>query len=104
VLKADTCSGFSCQDNMLTWLVRFTNKTILLCKRIHRISKAVSQHAYGGAGARGCIAPTHSRPRHWMWVSGERYAPDALYPRGKDHRYPLDRRLGGSQSRSEHRV
>jgi hypothetical protein len=27
----------------------------------------------------------------------------ALYPRGKDPRYPLDRRLGGPQSRSGHR-
>jgi hypothetical protein len=26
--------------------------------------------------------------------------PAALYPRGKDPRYPLDRRLGGPQSRS----
>jgi hypothetical protein len=26
--------------------------------------KAVAQHTYRGAGARGCIAPTHSRPRH----------------------------------------
>jgi hypothetical protein len=26
--------------------------------------KAVSQHIYGGAGGRGGIAPTHSRPRH----------------------------------------
>jgi hypothetical protein len=27
-------------------------------------SKAVPQHTYGGAGGRGCIAPTHSRPRN----------------------------------------
>jgi hypothetical protein len=33
-------------------------------------------------------------------VSGQRHAPAALYPRGKFHRYPLDRRLGGPQSRS----
>jgi hypothetical protein len=27
--------------------------------------KAVPQHTYGGAaGERGCVAPTHSRPRH----------------------------------------
>jgi hypothetical protein len=35
-----------------------------------------------------------------MGVSGQRHAPAALYPRGKDPRYPLDRRLGGTQSRS----
>jgi hypothetical protein len=30
------------------------------------------------------IAPTHSRPRHWIRVSGQRHVPDALYPQGKD--------------------
>jgi hypothetical protein len=32
---------------------------------------------------RGDIAPIHSRPRHYMGVSGQRYAPAALYPPGK---------------------
>jgi hypothetical protein len=50
-------------------------------------------------GGRGDIAPTHSRPRHQMGVSGQRHAPAALYPGGKDPRYPLDRRLAGPQSR-----
>jgi len=31
-----------------------------------------------------------------MGVSGQRHAPAALYHRGKDRRYPLDRRLGAS--------
>jgi hypothetical protein len=31
-------------------------------------------------------------------VSGEGHVPAALYPLGKDPRYPLDRRLGGPQS------
>jgi hypothetical protein len=35
-----------------------------------------------------------------MGVCGQRHAPAALYPRGNDPRYPLDRRLGGPQSRS----
>jgi hypothetical protein len=35
-------------------------------------------------------------------VSGQRHAPTALYTRGKDTRYPLDRRLGGPQSRFGH--
>jgi hypothetical protein len=34
-----------------------------------------------------------------MGLSGQRHAPAALYPRGKDPRYPLDRKLGGPQSR-----
>jgi hypothetical protein len=36
-------------------------------------------------------------------VSGQHHAPAALYPLGKGPRYPLDRRLGGPQSRSGHR-
>jgi hypothetical protein len=35
-----------------------------------------------------------------MGVSGQHHAPAALLPPGKDPRYPLDRRLGGPQSRS----
>jgi hypothetical protein len=38
-----------------------------------------------------------------MRVSGQRHAPAVLYPRGKNPRYPLYRRLGGPQSRSGHR-
>jgi hypothetical protein len=38
-----------------------------------------------------------------MRMSGQSHAPAALYPRGNDLRYPLDRRLGGPQSRSGHR-
>jgi hypothetical protein len=38
-----------------------------------------------------------------MGVSGQRHAPAALYPRGKDLWYPLYRRLGEPQSRSGHR-
>jgi hypothetical protein len=38
-----------------------------------------------------------------MGVSGQSHAPAALYPRGKEPRYPLDRRLGGPRSRSGRR-
>jgi hypothetical protein len=38
-----------------------------------------------------------------LGVSGQRHAPTAVYPRGKDPWYPLDRRLGGPQSWSGHR-
>jgi hypothetical protein len=48
------------------------------------VSKAVPLHAMGALGGTGGIASTHSRPRHWMGVSGQRHAPTALYPRGKD--------------------
>jgi hypothetical protein len=36
-------------------------------------------------------------------VRVQRHAPAALCPRGKDHRYPLYRRLGGPQSQSGQR-
>jgi hypothetical protein len=45
---------------------------------------------------------TFSWPRHWLEVSGQFHASAAL-PLGKSPRYPLDRRLGGPQSRSGRR-
>jgi hypothetical protein len=39
-----------------------------------------------------------------MGVSGQRVALATLYPRGKDPRYPLLRRLGGPQSWSGHKL
>jgi hypothetical protein len=36
-------------------------------------------------------------------VSGQHHAPAAFYPRGKNPRYQLYRRLGGPHSRSGHR-
>jgi hypothetical protein len=60
------------------------------------------RHA-GDKGERKYTAPTHSWPRHLIGVSGQRHDPAALYPRGNNPRYPLDRRQGGSQTRSGHR-
>jgi hypothetical protein len=67
------------------------------------VKKGVPLHAMDAPGVRGGIALTHSQPRHKMGVSGQHHAPAALYPRGKDPRYPLDRMLGGPQSRSGRR-
>jgi hypothetical protein len=36
---------------------------------------------------------------NWWWVVG--FMPQPLYPQGKSPWYPLDRRLGGPQSRSK---
>jgi hypothetical protein len=57
---------------MLTWI-----KIKVTVRDIHEISglqsgvrvrfhgsKAVPQHTYGGAGGRGCIAPTPTLPQH----------------------------------------
>jgi hypothetical protein len=69
----------------------------------HIKSEAVPLHAMEAHEGRGGIALTHTQPRHQMGVSGQRHAPAALYFRGKNPRYPLDRRLGGPQSRSGRR-
>jgi hypothetical protein len=44
-------------------------------------------------------APLILRLQHQTEVSDQLHAPAALFP-GKEPWYPLDRRLGGSQSRS----
>jgi hypothetical protein len=44
---------------------------------------------------------TFSWPRHYLEVVS--FTPRPLYPRGKSPRYPLDRRLGGSQNQSGRR-
>jgi len=62
----------------------------------------VPQHTYGGAGGEE-VSSYSFLTSALDGVSGQRHAPAALYPRGKDPRYPLDRRLGGPQSRSGHR-
>jgi hypothetical protein len=54
--------------------------------------------AYWGSGS---IAPRTLWPRHYMEVGGQLHAP-AAYSHGKSPCYPLDRRLGGPQSRSGH--
>jgi hypothetical protein len=47
----------------------------------------------------GCIDPRFlDLGSSWRWVVGFTLLP--LYPRGKSHLYPLDRRLGGPQSLS----
>jgi hypothetical protein len=46
--------------------------------------KAVPLHAMEALGGRGGIAPTHSRPRHYMGVSGQHHSLAALNSRGKE--------------------
>jgi hypothetical protein len=44
---------------------------------------------------------THSQHQHRMEMRGVvSFTPRKLYPQGKSPQYPLDRRLGGAQSRS----
>jgi hypothetical protein len=51
--------------------------------------KAVPLHAMKALVGRGDITPTHSRPRHYMGVSGQRHAPAALLPPGKGSTVPI---------------
>jgi hypothetical protein len=45
-------------------------------------------------GGRGDTAPTHSRPRHYMGVSGQHHVPAALYPLGKGPPVPIGQEAG----------
>jgi hypothetical protein len=57
--------------------------------RLRNVSKSkikLSLHAMQTLRGWGDIAPTLSWTRHYMCVSGQRHAPAALYPRGKDLR------------------
>jgi hypothetical protein len=53
---------------------------------------------HGGLLASGGIAPRIDLGTGWRWVVSS--TPRPLYRRVADPQYPLDRRLGGSQSRS----
>jgi hypothetical protein len=63
-----------------------------LCLTKHHAMKAY----WGSAGIAPRILDLGSR---WRWVVN--FTPLPLYPQGKSPWYPLDRRLGGPQSRSE---
>jgi hypothetical protein len=66
--------------------------TMLFKFNIH--FKAVLLHAMKALGGRGGIAPTHSWPRHYMWMSGQRRAPAALLPPGKGPPVPTGQKAG----------
>jgi hypothetical protein len=73
------------------------NATISLCDKQSPITRRGG--AWGLEGYSSCSLLISALDG----VSGQRHASVALYPRGKDPRYPLDRKLGGPQSRSGHR-
>jgi hypothetical protein len=68
-------------------------KLLFILARNHE-GKAVPLHAMEALGGRGHIALTHSRPRHYMGVSGQRYAPAALLPPGKESLVPMVQEAG----------
>jgi hypothetical protein len=80
------------------------NTSISLFIDVVRASKAVPLNAKQLLWGRGGIAYTHSWLWQYMGVSGQHHASAALYRRGKDPRYPLEKRLSGPQSWSGYRL
>jgi hypothetical protein len=66
-----------CNTNIPT-TVKFASQLSQHAKTVK--SKAVPLHAMEALGGGGGIAPTHSRPRHYIGVSGQRHAPAVLCP------------------------
>jgi hypothetical protein len=63
-----------------------------------RVSGPRSRFRRYGIWRSGCIDPHFlDLDTRWRWVV--KFTPQLLYPRRKFPRYPLDRRLGGTQSR-----
>jgi hypothetical protein len=75
-----------CKDKKVKFSLCLTNQALL----------------HEGVWGSGCIDPYFlDLGTSWRWVVS--FAPWPLYPRGKRPRYPLERRLGGPQSRFERR-
>jgi hypothetical protein len=68
----------------LTRHIVFFTVVLLFAKPLwcYRPTKKQSSPAtrHGSSWGRGGMAPTHSRPRHYMGVSSQRHAPAALFP------------------------
>jgi hypothetical protein len=66
-VKINKLYNFLYRESNLELLVTFQTKISSL---FHGRGKAVPLHAMETLGGRGGIASTHSRPRHYMGVSG----------------------------------
>jgi hypothetical protein len=75
-------------------IVRSITSSIIQQMLLKGKGKAVPLHALEALGGRGGIAPTHSRPRHYMGVSGQSHAPAALLPPGKGPAVPIVQEAG----------
>jgi hypothetical protein len=84
-------SGFSCQITPLELHTRISE------------TKAVPQHTYGGARGENKYASYSSTISALDGGEWSASRPGRAFPRGKDPRYPLYRRLRGPQSRYGHR-
>jgi hypothetical protein len=73
-------------------------RTLIKSKKVKLslcLTKNPAMKTYWGSGGRARIFDLGTR---WMWVVS--FTPRPLHPQGKSPRYPLNRRLGGPQSRS----
>jgi hypothetical protein len=61
------------------------NDSAMVFSKVSKKSKAVPLHAMVALEGRGSVAPTHSSPRYYMRVSGQRHAPAALCPGERTH-------------------
>jgi hypothetical protein len=75
---------------LLLLLLLKVNVNLSLCVAKHHAMKT-----YWGSG--GIVPRILHLSTRWRWVVS--FTPLPLYPQGKILRYPLDRRLGGPQSR-----
>jgi hypothetical protein len=55
----------------------YLTQSVDIVGQLHHVA-VVPLHATKAIRGRGGIASTHSRPRHWIVVSGQRHAPAAL--------------------------
>jgi hypothetical protein len=72
---------------MVKYATPYLKVKLSLCLTKHRAMKT-----YWGCGGEFCA--------RWRWVVG--FTPRPLHQQGKSPWYPLDRRFGGTQSRSGH--
>jgi hypothetical protein len=63
---------------------------------MYRWSRPCAEDVLGSGGIAARILDLGTR---WMWLVS--FMPRPLHPQGKSPWYPLDRRLGGFQNRSE---
>jgi len=91
--------GYATRNLNFSPTVRELNKLLDVIK-VKLFLSLIKQHramkTYWGSEG---IAPRILSPWHYMEVSVQFHAPSAS-PQGRSLRYPLDRRLGGPQSRS----
>jgi hypothetical protein len=94
------CISFKNSDIIQRW--RCLRASGLWASTLNKKGKSVPQHTYGGERWEKSYSSYSFTNSALDGVGGQRHAPAAIYPRGKDPRYPLDRRLGRPQRRSGH--